>query len=118
MLTLCLDLGFLLTSIYSQTKAETFETEIDHGFQDLLYRSHSVSGIFGIQSPYKSVPLELNGSSLDVTLQYEVIDVRNMDEITNTFVVDILLYFTWYDHFFLSSTKHIGWINSFHDKVH
>ena len=96
MLHMHLALTLLLTSICSQTKAEMSKTEIDQGLRELLHVYDSVSGTSGTRSPYKNLPVELNGSSLDVTLQFEVIDVRNMDEITNTFVVDILLYFTWY----------------------
>ena len=96
MLHMHLSLTLVLTSICSQTKAEVSKTEIDHGLRELLHVPDSVSGTFGTQSPYKNPPVELNGSSLDVTLQFEVIDVRNIDEIANTFVVDILLYFAWY----------------------
>ena len=87
MIPVLLFLVLLFTSSHSQTKAETSE----HDIRQALYRfNHDNPG------SKKNIPLALNGSSLDVILQFEVIDVRNIDEITNTFVVDMLIYFTWY----------------------
>ena len=42
-----------------------------------------------------TLPSQVNGRSLDVTVMVKVIDIRAIDEITNTFTVDMLLYLTW-----------------------
>ena len=42
-----------------------------------------------------TVPSPVNGRPLDVTVMVKVIDIRAIDEITNTFTVDMLLYLTW-----------------------
>ena len=78
----------LLSRCSSRTKAEVSETVLE----SFIYGDSKVENI-------KDVPLELNGSPLEITLQVKVIDIRNIDEITNTFVVDMHLYFTWYDSY-------------------
>ena len=80
-------LVLILTKISLQTKAEMSETEI----MDRLKELH------GSDRTMLNVPVELNGSPLDVTLQFTVVHVRNVNEITSAFLVDLLLYFTWYD---------------------
>ena len=89
----------LLSSCSSQTKAEMSETEITHALENLILGDNKVENV-------KNVPVKLNGSPLEITLAVEVIDIRNIDEITNTFVVDMQLFFTWYDsHYIYGETS-------------
>ena len=77
-------LTVFMFSMFYLTKGDMSEKQIIKAFEELVENTTMTT-----------LPSQVNGRSLDVTVMVKVIDIRAIDEITNTFTVDMLLYLTW-----------------------
>ena len=79
-------IALMLSSICIRILAQRSDKEIEgivqKNFQDKNYST-------------LEVPPTFDGQPLEVTVEAFVLDVSNMDEISNAFTVDTLLFITW-----------------------
>ena len=77
-------LTVLMFSMFYLANGDMSEKQIIKAFEELVENTTRTT-----------VPFQVNGRPLGVTVMVKVIDIRAIDEITNTFTVDMLLYLTW-----------------------
>ena len=77
--------ALILSSICARIVAQMSDKEIEGIFQKTLNNNYSTL----------EVPPTLDGQPLEVTVETFVLDISNVDEISNTFTVDTLLFITW-----------------------
>ena len=75
----------LSTFVFSQKKVD--EDKIYNKLDDLMAMS---------DFRFDSIPVPPDGPALEVKVSVNVLDIRNMDETTNTFTVDMVIYLEWY----------------------
>ena len=79
-------IALMLSSICIRILAQMSNKEIE-GIVQKTFQDKNYSTL--------EVPPTFDGQPLEVTVQAFVLDVSNMDEISNAFTVDTLLFITW-----------------------
>ena len=79
-------IALMLSSICTRIMAQMSDKEIE-GIVKKTFQDKNYSTL--------EVPPTFDGQPLEVTVEAFVLDVSNMDEISNAFTVDTLLFITW-----------------------
>ena len=79
-------IALMLSSICIRILAQMSDKEIE-GIVQKTFQDKNYSTL--------EVPPTFDGQPLEVTVEAFVLDVSNMDEISNAFTVDTLLFITW-----------------------